>query len=449
MSFRLLHTSDWHLGQQLHHWSRQEEHRAFLNWLAKTLDAEQVDALIVAGDIFDTTTPGNRATEQYFSFLGRIRETGCCHVVIVAGNHDSPTHLDAPAALLKQLNVHVIGSAAEDPADEVVELRSADGVTELIVAAVPYLRDQDLRLSTAGETIATKDQQLVEGIRRHYQQAADAAVQRRLQCEQSVPLIATGHLFVVGQRTAGGKSPSVAAGAIDEVAGKIGDPPVESKPSEVIGDGVRDLYVGTLGQVGCDLIPDTFSYVALGHLHVANAVGGNDHIRYSGSPIPMGFSEATHQKCVVRADFSQQTLTSITEIPIPVFQQLMRLEGDWSELSASLTELVGVATSIWLEVVYTGDDVLPDLESRIQALTAGSAVTVLKTVNRQVMAAALSADIAAESLQELTPEDVFERFLESAEISDSQRCDLRQIHDEILAGLNQQDSNAERNDEAA
>ena len=140
----ILHTY-WHLGRALCGRKRYEEFGAFLDWLAETIERQGIDVLLVAGDVFDNGAPSNRAQELYYRFLCRAAASSCRHVVVVAGNHDSPTFLDAPRSLLATLNVHVVGSAAEDPEDEVLVLRGRDGAPELIVCAVPYLRDRDVR----------------------------------------------------------------------------------------------------------------------------------------------------------------------------------------------------------------------------------------------------------------------------------------------------------------
>ena len=171
---RLLHTSDWHIGRTLYGRKRYEEFEAFLHWLAETIQGDGIDALLVAGDVFDTSVPSNRAQELYYRFLCRVAASPCRHVVVVAGNHDSPSFLNAPRELLKALNVHVIGSASENPEDEVLVLRDGRDTPELIVCAVPYLRDRDIRVAEAGESVEDKERKLIEGIRSRY--AAVAAI---------------------------------------------------------------------------------------------------------------------------------------------------------------------------------------------------------------------------------------------------------------------------------
>ncbi|WP_288775462.1 exonuclease SbcCD subunit D C-terminal domain-containing protein [uncultured Psychrobacter sp.] len=274
----ILHTSDWHLGRRLYGQMRYDEFQAFLDWLTETIEAQKVDVLIVAGDIFDTMTPSNRAQSLYYQFLGTVSSLYCEHVVIVSGNHDSPTFLDAPANVLKFLNVHVIGTACENIEDEVLVLKDKNNQPQCVIAAVPYLRDRDVRSSQAGESGQDKDANVLTGINQHYDKVAEIAKAKQSQLIEQhnyyVPIIATGHLFTAGGRT-------------------------------TEDDGVRDLYVGSLGKVSVDMFDKCFDYVALGHLHVPQKVGNCEHIRYSGSPIAMGFGEARQQKQVLLIQFAE------------------------------------------------------------------------------------------------------------------------------------------------
>ena len=147
---RVLHTSDWHLGRSLFGQKRYEEFSAFLDWLARTLQEKEVDVLVVSGDIFDSGTPSNRAQRLYYDFLRQVYLSSCRHVVITAGNHDSPSMLGASREILQVLDVHVVGNLPEDPAEEIKVLRDAQGKVALIVCAVPFLRDADMRLVEEG-----------------------------------------------------------------------------------------------------------------------------------------------------------------------------------------------------------------------------------------------------------------------------------------------------------
>ena len=421
---RLLHTSDWHLGRSLYGRRRHEEFAAFLDWLLATLAAQRIDALLVAGDVFDTGTPGTRAQELYYRFLARVAASGCRHVVIIAGNHDSPTFLDAPRGLLRALDVHVVGQAQDDPADEVLLLRDTSGAPELIVAAVPYLRDRDLRSVEAGESIADKARKLLDGLRTHYAAVASAATRLAASLDRPVPIVATGHLFTDGGLT-------------------------------VDGDGVRELYIGTLAQANANIFAPCFDYVALGHLHVPQQVAGRAHIRYSGSPLAIGFGEAMQEKSVCVVDFAPPTTPAggrgvpqieveITLVPVPCFQALLSLRGDWPTLQTQLANLRASGEAVWLEVEYTGAEVLGDLRARLDREIAGSALDILRIRNTRASAQALASLTDDSALDDLDVHEVFTLCLAARAIPESQHAELRQTYREALADL----AEAERHDGA-
>ena len=210
----------------------------------------------------------------------------CRHVVITGGNHDSPTFLDAPRDLLRALHIHIVGAVTGNPDDEVLVLQGSDGTPSVIVCAVPYLRDRDLRLSEAGESYEDKERKMAEGIFAHYAAVCALAEERRIALGGKIPVVAMGHLFAAGGQT-------------------------------VEGDGVRELYVGSLAQVDAGAFPRTIDYLALGHLHILQRLHGDETRRYCGSPLPMGFGEAGQQKSIVRIDFDGRT-PQVSLLPIPV-----------------------------------------------------------------------------------------------------------------------------------
>ncbi len=410
---RVLHTADWHLGRSLHGHRRLRESKAFLEWLFALIRDESIDVVLISGDIFDSVAPGTRALELYHHFLADLfKNSDCQHVVITAGNHDSPSVLESSASVLKHLDIHVIGSVRENPSDEILILDDALGQPAMIVAAVPYLRDQDIRLSDADESLADKDRQLVEGISRHYRAVAEAAEQIQQTMANPLPIVGMGHLFVTG-----------------------GQLQVE------MGDGVRDLYVGSLGQVTVDIFPKVFDYVALGHLHIPHAVANQTHIRYSGSPIPMGFGEAGQEKLVYIIEFDRQQ-PNITSRTIPCFQELEQVVGDWDAIHRRLLDLVAAGSNAWLEVVYVGDELIPDLDDRTGKLIASSQVEILKVTNRQLVNASLDQLNPAEKLEDLTPEEVFQRQMDLKEISVTQQSELMNAYREILFGLENEEADA-------
>ncbi|MDX1749046.1 MAG: exonuclease SbcCD subunit D C-terminal domain-containing protein [Methylophaga sp.] len=411
MSLKLLHTSDWHLGRNLYGRKRYEEFEAFLDWLTETIQENEVDVLLVAGDVFDTSTPSNRAQELYYSFLRRIAGSCCRHVVIIAGNHDSPSFLTAPKAILKALDVHVVGAATETLDDEVIGLSDLSGQPELYVCAVPYLRDRDIRQVEAGESIEDKERKLLDGISNHYSKVVALAEKKRSEHGKDIPIVGMGHLF-----TAGGKT--------------------------VDGDGVRELYVGSLAHVTSSIFPDSLDYVALGHLHVPQKVNDSELIRYSGSPIPMGFGEAKQKKRVCVVEFNSRS-AAVKEIDVPKFRQLERLTGDWEAISTRIAELIAFGSAAWLEVVYQGESVVGDLRERLDEALEGSQLEVLRIKNNRIIERVMEQASHDESLDELDLNQVFERCLDQHAVSDEQRDILRDTYRETLASIHEDDARAE------
>lgn len=412
---KILHTSDWHLGRALYGRKRYEEFSAFLEWLSNTIEKEDIDMLLVAGDVFDTTTPSNRAQELYYRFLFRVSTSCCRHVVIIAGNHDSPTFLEAPKELLRILHVHVVGTMSAYPEDEVITIFDEQEQPQAIICAVPYLRDRDIRTVEPGETIDDKNQKLIEGLKQHYMEVCAIAEQKQVEYANhghpDIPIIAMGHLF-----TAGGKTTE--------------------------GDGNRGLYVGSLAHVGKEVFPSSINYLALGHLHVPQCVSHTEHIRYSGSPIPMGYGEANQHKIVIAVTFDRKTPV-INEIEVPCFQQLERITGSIADINEKIKALKAAESNAWLEIEYTGEDITGNLRELLDESLAGSALEIRRVKNKRVMDRVITAAQHEETLDDLNESDVFARYLDAYNIPEEERGELTASYNEILHALHEEDVNAE------
>ncbi len=268
---RIIHTSDWHLGQHFMGRNRQAEHKAFLAWLVGEIKERRADALVVAGDIFDTGAPPSYARTLYNEFIVSLQGTGCGQTLILGGNHDAAATLNEARSILECLNTQVVAGILETPEDHVILFNDRDGGPGLIVCAVPFLRPRDLVKSIGGQSGRDKQRALGEAIRKFYDQvfgAAKAAQERLGQAGGSLPIMATGHLTVVG-----GKS----------------------------SESVRDIYIGSLDARPAKGFPGA-DYIALGHLHRGQQIRMLDHIRYSGSPIPLSFDEGGSGKQVLQVD---------------------------------------------------------------------------------------------------------------------------------------------------
>jgi len=416
---KIIHTADWHLGGRLHDQERYAEHEAFAGWLKDLLGRETPDALVIAGDLFDTCAPSNRAQADYFSLLAAIyKESLCRAVVVIGGNHDSPSLLDAPARALAQLNCWVVGEA--DPADperEVVLVPDASGQPALAIAAVPYLREGDLRRDEAGETDTDRTAKLHEGFRLHYQVAAQRARQKAHELAgRELPLLLTGHLYLTG---------ATLSDAISERAQRIGN----------------------LGEMPMALLPEA-QYVALGHLHTPHAVGGIPYCRYAGSPLPMSFGEAGQTKSVAVVEFGPRPSepAAVRLEPVPVFQHLEQVRGSPADIAVRLRQLVAARANVWVEVQVTaGDGDLGPFWNSLPALVENSEVRVLAHQNCRPQASSAAARATDEvGLEQLTPQEVFRlRLTDDPSVSDAERQWLPALLDQILKDVQEADPRRE------
>lgn len=287
----IIHTADWHLGQTFFGYDRDAEQEAFLEWLIMTVTEQQADVLLIAGDVFDVANPSATAQRRFYHFLKEVnRQNPALRILVIAGNHDSAVRLEAPNPLLEELNTTIVGVIRRTDLGKIdfdsllYPLFDKEGQRRAWCLAVPYLRQGDYPASEeAGDTY-------VAGIGRMYRQLREYAESRRKEDE---PLIAMGHLH------AGGAELS------------------EDDRSERI-------IMGGLESVAADIF-DGFDYVALGHIHKAQKVGGKEQIRYAGSPLPMSFSEVNYRHQVVSIRMDDTGECSVESLPVPCTAELKRI----------------------------------------------------------------------------------------------------------------------------
>lgn len=293
MALKIIHTADWHLGQSFFGYDRQPEHTAFLKWLAETVADRQIDVLLIAGDVFDVANPSASAQRQFYHFLKEINLANPgLQVVVVAGNHDSAARLEAPNPLLEELGIAVVGVVKRNESGEIdfnsllLPLRHRDGSVQAYCMAVPFLRQGDYPPTDQ------KDQNTyVAGVERMYRGLYEFAMEK---AGTELPLVAMGHLHVLGA--------------------ELSD---DDRSERVI--------MGGLESVTSDSFPRELAYTALGHIHKAQKVGGREEVRYSGSPLPMSFSETNYRHQVVLVTLDGRTPASIEPLIIPQTVALMRV----------------------------------------------------------------------------------------------------------------------------
>ncbi len=397
---KILHTSDWHIGKRLYDRDTENEHQQFFDWMIETINQKKVDLLLVSGDIFDIAYPSNSSLQLYYRTLTRIANSYCKHVIITGGNHDSVSTMNAPRQILEMLQMHVVGGVTDDLKDEIIEIRNENEQTELVVCAVPFLRDRDIRKSVPGETIDEKNKQMRDGIIAHYQQLANEV---SLFHEQKIPIIAMGHLFMAGASTS---------------------------------DSEREIYIGNLEKLTNTNFPDIFDYVALGHIHRPQKIGGSETIRYSGSPIPLSFSERNDTKEIVLLDFQNNKLQNIESLHVPVFRKLMQIKGTLAKIILKL-ESVAEDDNTWYEIFVQEKEYDPTVIQRFERFMDEK--KQLEILHYRVLFESNQQSINdlyvdAPLLKDLKETEVFERLIESVKIDDKNT--IKEAFSELLLSMN-------------
>ncbi|QLC77529.1 exonuclease subunit SbcD [Pseudomonas sp. LPB0260] len=400
---RILHTSDWHLGQHFMGKTRQAEHRAFCAWLIERVREHGVDALLIAGDVFDTGAPPSYAREQYNRLIVELRDSGCA-LVVLGGNHDSVAMLGESKTLLEQLGTRVIPGVSGDLAEQLLVLTRRDGQPGAILCGIPFIRPRDVLQSQAGQSAADKQQSLQQAIQAHYRDLYALAEARRAELGGDLPIIATGHLTTVGASAS---------------------------------ESVREIYVGSLEAFPTSAFPPA-AYIALGHIHRPQKVGGLEHIRYCGSPIALSFDEARQQKEVLLVELDGGGLREVRALPVPRFQPMLSLGGTLAELAPAIAEAAAQGSAerpVWLEVRVSGDDYLSDLQQRIAALCEGLPVEVLRIRRERGNAVASLYSQARETLDELSVDEVFAQRLAGESLDEAEQARLQALYRQVVGEL--------------
>jgi len=398
---RIVHTADWHLGARLIDHDRLPEQKAFLEWLLIQLADLRPDLLIVAGDIFDVASPPQDALRLYYNFLSDLKTTVGCRTLILGGNHDSPANLQAPQEILRALAVSVVATPPIDLVESVLELEGA------VVCAVPYLRERDVRTATAGQSADEVAAAIRQGITGHYRRVYAAGQAKA----GGRPIIGTGHLTALGSN---------------------------SSSSE------RTIHIGNLGAVNANCF-EGFAYTALGHIHRPQSVGGDERVRYAGSPIPLSFDEVDLAKQIRVIDLDGGVLTQ-REIAIPLFRPLLRLTTTAATIAADLAPYQSPqdkALVPWVELTVSDCRSHPDIARQVRESTDTLRLEVLKVLPPQLVAVGTSNGESAlsPSLDDLRPEEVFVERLRRETIDPNSPEGQALVHTfaELMSGLHDSD----------
>jgi exonuclease SbcD len=399
---KILHTADWHLGHRLHEQSQVAEQTLFLSWIETCIIEQNIDVLLVSGDVFDTGSPSNQSLEMYYSFLIKLQSTSCKSIIITGGNHDSAGTLNAPKHILNALSIKVVGKATEHIEDEVFQV-DING-EKVVVAAVPYLRDGDIRRAVAGESFDELTDKYKTALINHYQSSAE---QCKLVNTTDAPVIAMGHLFALGGS---------------------------------ISDSEQNIYVGTLGHIGAEDFPSYFDYIALGHLHRPQIVGGNDKVRYSGSPNVLSFSEINYDKKVIVLTITDNKIASIDDVVLPAFRNFYKLIGTMAECIEQFPKIVSndYGLTPWIEIALNETHTVntEDLKKAAENYSFEILKTALKTQRKQKGIEELLAE--TKSIKELLPTEVFKLKCKEIGFDLESRPEVADAFNEILQAVKNQ-----------
>lgn len=402
---RILHTSDWHIGQRLHGKDRFDEHEKFFSWLLQCINDRNIDVLLIAGDVFDVGYPSNAALQQYYRFLTKCRESKCRKVIITGGNHDYVSTLNAPKNLLDALDITVIGGVPDLIENEIIEIKDCKDQLAAYVCAVPYLRDRDIRKGVAGESHEERVKATSLGIANHYQELADRLEEINT---NKLPVIATGHLYMAGASTS---------------------------------DSERDIQMGNQAAFRWDSFPQNFDYVALGHIHRPQRISNQEQVRYSGSPIPLSFSERKDQKEMILVEFKGNALKSVEPIKVPLFRKLVGFSGNLNEVLEQLQQhkSKGEYTD-WAEIQIVEENYDPNLLQKYKELLDGDfdLEIVKPSISFKDRIKGVSELYEEQvALKDLTDQEVFEKLLDRSNFED--REELQNSYQQLLQEMNEQE----------
>lgn len=394
---KILHTADWHIGKKLHKHDLNLDFEKFVEWLVQLVQSEKIEVLLISGDVFDLANPSSEARSAYYKalvHLSRLR----CQIIITGGNHDSPAVLNAPRELLQSLNIHIVGNLTPEIAETLIPLKNKEGKVEMVVAAIPYLRAPDLRSPDEEIGYENRVEATRQGIARIFKEAADSC--RKVFPE--IPAIAMGHLFAAG---------------------------VSTSESE------REIQIGNEASFEASGFDSHFRYIALGHIHRPQQVKASMPVFYSGSPLPLSFSEREDKKRVLVLDTEKMNVRSIE---IPVFRELKRISGTLDQLETKLRSVEkkgDLSTLVEIELIEDQYDPAKLLElDRIVQEFKKEGVEIVKhraTFKSRVKGASELFQ-PHQHLEDLQPQDVFHQLLEQHHLDEETTTLLQSAFREIL-----------------
>ncbi|MBC8229858.1 exonuclease SbcCD subunit D [bacterium] len=388
---RIIHTSDWHIGHRLYERSRIDEHRQFLDWLLDIIKEEKIDALLVSGDVFDSSLPSAESIDFYYQFLFRLYSETDASAVIISGNHDSATRLSAPRKFLEMVRIHIVGKISDNFDECIITLGKQNSTVAIV--AVPYLSEGEILSHISFESQIDRAIRYREALKALYMQCVS-------KISKDLPKILMGHFFVHGGE---------------------------------VSDSERSVQIGGSMPLSAGDLPENIDYFALGHLHRPQQIKGREYpIIYSGSPLPMTFKEATYDKKLYILDLQgrdgenlDKLSHTLEPITIPVFKELCRVSGNFNEIMAEARSNSRDWNDKYIEVQLKLDIPITGASDAIRnafAERGGEVLVVAQSPTRSN-----DREISAEEITTKSPEDIFKSFYKNKYGDDEPRQELEEL----------------------
>lgn len=400
---KILHTADWHIGKKLHKHDLAPDFELFISWLCDTIEKRKIELLLVSGDVFDLANPSSEARRQYYRALLQLKKLDC-RLILTGGNHDSPAMLDAPGDILREMDVHVIGGLPQDINNVIIPVKGRSGNYEIVIAALPFLRDADLRTAGEGNTYEDRLEATRKGIQNTFSNAAEI-------CREKFPnvsAIAMGHLFAAGADTS------------------------ESE---------RDIQIGNQAAFNALQFGDYFKYIALGHIHKPQRINGTVPTYYSGSPVPLSFSERSDEKRVLLIDTEAGFIPE--SISVPSFRRLLKVSGTLEDIKIKLNNLEGKnQLDSLIEVILTEGQYNVDIIYQFDELvthfnTPGFEIVKHRTSFTRQQRGASEIFKNSTQLEDLSPREVFLELVNKHQYDEDTLQELLGAFDELLEEVQQ------------
>lgn len=402
---KVLHTSDLHIGKNLHKHKINFAHEHYFEYLINTIIDKKIDLLLISGDIFDTTYVSVTTQKIFYNFLEKLSNIKTLKdTVIISGNHDLASMLDLATPFIKLKNIHIITSIEIE--DQIFILKEND-TPYCNIVAIPFLREKDIKPTLDSNNIVDIKKELENALINHFRNV-DKYIETNL--DLKIPTISLMHLFAAGVKSS----------------------------TKIEGEKHRDIYVGKLQNINADTFPKNIDYFALGHIHKPQIVNKDEKIAYSGSPITLNFGEKTAKQIVI-LDFKDKTFTKEI-IKLPKFLNLEQITAkSIAEIKEMLINLdISIKVDyiedpIYLEIIYKSikieNSINEEIETFIKTLNNNFIILIIRIESKLTVSETFNKKV---TLENLTPRQIFNMSFKDVETGKIDDKEVYKLFDQVI-----------------